>query len=54
MNTLPLPEVKEINQWEKNLFDAISNPATFERMWNNVPEHKPEIVAYEWPESEIA
>jgi len=48
---LPVPEVTEItgiNQWENQLFAQVSNPATFEKMWNSANELKP----FEWPENQ--
>jgi len=58
MNTLPVPEVKELNlgidQWENQLFAQVSNPATFEKMWNEVPTPRSECVVYDWPEGETA
>jgi len=53
---LPKPEVEEIslgiNQWENRLFAQVSNPATFEKIWNNLPEPKFEPVQYDWPENQ--
>lgn len=46
---LPVPEVQEIklgiNQWENELFASVSNPATFEKMWNQIPT----VRQYEMP-----
>lgn len=53
MNTLPVPEVKELCQWESMLQEQVSNPAVFERMWNEVPAPRSECVVYEWPEGEV-
>lgn len=57
MNTLPLPEVEEIslgiNQWENQLYAQVINPATFEKLWNSVPEPKRECVVYDWPDEKI-
>jgi hypothetical protein len=52
---LPLPEVTEItgiNQWENKLFAAVSNPATFQKMWDSVPTPARECVTYDWPENQ--
>lgn len=48
MNTLPVPEVKELCQWEKQLFESISSPALFVQEWNKANESKRECVVYEW------
>lgn len=52
MNTIPVPEVKELCQWEKQLYDAVSSPEVFARMWNEVPVPNRDCVVYEWPEGE--
>jgi hypothetical protein len=48
MNTLPVPEVKELCQWEKKLYEQMSSPATFEKLWNEAEAPKRECVVYEW------
>lgn len=53
MEKLPMPEVKELCQWEAMLQEQVSNPAVFERMWNSVPEPKRECVVYDWPDEKI-
>lgn len=52
MKDLPMPEVKELFQWEKQLYDAVSSPEVFARMWNEVPEHTRDCVVYECPDHE--
>lgn len=51
---IPVPEVKELCQWEKQLYEEMSKPATFERMWNEVNSPSRECVVYDWPEGETA
>lgn len=54
--SLPLPEVEEIKlgvcQWTDKLYGEVNNPATFEKLWNSVPDPKRDCVVYDWPENE--
>ena len=45
-------EQKGIDQWKNQLYAQVSNPATFEKLWNSVPEPKRDCVVYDWPENE--
>lgn len=53
MNTIPVPEVKELCPWEKQLAEAVLSPEIFARTWNSIPEPKRECVVYDWPENEV-